>query len=91
MMDQNQLQNVEYFNHLGSLITNDARRTREIKSRITVSKIACNKEKTLFTNKLDLNLRKKPVTRCLCSIALYGAETWTVRKVDQKYLGNYEM
>jgi hypothetical protein len=22
---------------------------------------------------------------------LYGAETWTVRKVDQKYLGNYEM
>jgi hypothetical protein len=22
---------------------------------------------------------------------LYGAETWTVRKVDQKYLGNYKM
>ena len=91
MMDQKQLHNVEYFNYLGRLITNAARRTCEIISTITVSKIACNKEKTLFTNKLDLNLRKKPVTRCLCSIALYGAETWTVRKVDQKYLGNYEM
>jgi hypothetical protein len=90
MIDQKQLQNVEYFNHLGKLVTNDARRTREIKSRITVSKIACNKE-TLFTNKLDLNLRKKPVMRRLCSTALYGAETWTVGKADQKYLGNYEM
>jgi hypothetical protein len=82
---------VEYFKHLGRVTTNDARRTREIKSRITVSKIACNKEKNLFTNKLGLDLRKKPVTRCLCSIALYVAETWIVRKVDQQYLGNYEM
>jgi len=24
-------------------------------------------------------------------MALYGADTWTVGKVDQKYLGNYEM
>jgi len=91
MIDQKQLENVEYFNHLARVITNDARRTCEIKSRITVTKIACNKEKNLLTNKLDLNLRKKPVTRSLCSIALYGAETWTVSKLDQKYLGNYEI
>jgi len=90
MIDQKQLENVEYFNHLGKLVTNDARRTRETKSRITVSKIAWIK-KTLFTNKLDLNLKKKPVMRCLCSMALYGAETWAAGKVDQKYLGNYEM
>jgi hypothetical protein len=25
------------------------------------------------------------------SIALYGAETWTLRKTDQKYLENFEM
>ena len=25
------------------------------------------------------------------SIALYGAETWTLRKVDQKYLECFEM
>jgi hypothetical protein len=25
------------------------------------------------------------------SIAFYGAETWTLRKVDHKYLGNFEM
>jgi hypothetical protein len=30
MTDQKELENVEYFNHLGSMITNDARCTREI-------------------------------------------------------------
>jgi hypothetical protein len=34
MIDQKQLKNVEYLNYLGSMITNDARCTREIKSRI---------------------------------------------------------
>jgi hypothetical protein len=29
MIDQKQLENVEYFNYLGSMITNDARCTRE--------------------------------------------------------------
>jgi len=39
------------------MITNDARGTRVIKSRIAVAKAAFNR-KTLFTSKLDLNLRK---------------------------------
>jgi hypothetical protein len=38
MIDQNQLENVEYFNYLGSMITSDARCTREIKSRIAMAK-----------------------------------------------------
>ena len=90
MIDKKQPENVVYSNHLGSLITNDARRTREIKSRITVPKTAFNMEKTLFTSKLDFNLRNKPVTRCIGNITLYGAETWTLRKVDKKYLGSYK-
>jgi len=28
---------------------------------------------------------------CIWSIALYGAETWTLRAVDQKYLESFEM
>jgi hypothetical protein len=47
MTNQKQLQNVEYFNYLGSLITNDARRICEMKSRIAMAKAAFNK--TLFT------------------------------------------
>jgi hypothetical protein len=50
MTDQKQLRNVEYFNYLGSIITNDASRTCEIKPRIAVAKTTFNK-KTLFINK----------------------------------------
>jgi hypothetical protein len=42
------------------MITNDARSTREIKSQAAMAKEAVNK-KTLFTSKMDLNLRKKLV------------------------------
>jgi hypothetical protein len=90
MIDRKQLENVEYFNYLDSMITNYARCTREIKSRIAVAKAAFNK-KTLFTSKLNLNLRKKLVSCCIWSIAVYGAQEWTLRKVDQKYLESFEM
>jgi hypothetical protein len=75
MIDQNQLENVEYFNYLGSMITNDARCTCETKSRIAMAKAAFNKKKNLFTSKLDLNLRKTLVKCYIWSIALYDAET----------------
>jgi hypothetical protein len=81
---------MERFNYLGSQITNDARCTREIKSRVAMVKAAFNK-KTLFTSRLALNLRKKLAKCYIWIIALYGAETWTLRKVDQKYLESFEM
>jgi hypothetical protein len=89
--DQKQPENLEYFNYLGSMITNDARCTHEMKSRIAMTKAAFNNKKTLFTSKLNLNLRKKLVKCYTWSIALYGAETWALRKVDQEYLESFEM
>ena len=38
VIDLKQLKNVEYFNDMGSTITNDARCTREIKARIVMAK-----------------------------------------------------
>jgi len=49
-------ENVESFKYFGSMITDDARYTREIKSRVAIAKAAFDKKKTLFTSKLDLNL-----------------------------------
>jgi hypothetical protein len=40
---------------------------------------------------MDLKLRKKLIKCYIWSIALYGAETWTLRAVDQKCLGSFEM
>jgi hypothetical protein len=51
---------------------------------------AFNKE-TLFTSKLDLNLSKKLANCYISSIAFHGNETWTLRKVNKKYLEKFEM
>jgi hypothetical protein len=40
---------------------------------------------------LDLELRKKLVKCYIWSVAFYGAETWTLRAVDQKHLESFEM
>ena len=74
LIEQKQLDNVECFKYLGSMLTNDGRCMREIKSRIVMEKVSFNKKKTLFTSKLDLNMRKKLVKCYIWSMALYGAE-----------------
>jgi hypothetical protein len=48
--------------------------------KLTVNHLVVN-EKTL-----DLELRKKLMKCYVWSIALYGAETWMLRAVDQKHL-----
>jgi hypothetical protein len=82
MVDQKQLENVESFKYFGSILTNNGKCTCKMKCRIAMAKAAFNKKRTLFTNTLDLELRKKLVKCYVWSIALYGAETWTLRLVD---------
>jgi hypothetical protein len=40
---------------------------------------------------VDLDLRKKPMKGYIWGTALCGAETWTFRKIDQKYLESFEV
>jgi hypothetical protein len=74
------------FNCLGSVITNDADVHVKLHPELPWQK---QNSTRLFTSKLDLNLRKKLVKCYIWSIALYGAETWTLEKVDQKYLKRF--
>ena len=56
-----------------------------------MAKEALNKKKTLFTSNQDLRLRKKLVKCYNQSVALYGAEIWTLQRVDKKFQDNFEM
>ena len=40
---------------------------------------------------MDLNLSKRQVNGYIWSLALCGADNWTLREVDQKYLEYFEM
>jgi hypothetical protein len=73
------------------MLTDCGRCTCEIKSRIATAKAACNKNRVLFTSKMDLELRKKLVKYYVWSIALYGVESWMLWAVDQKHLESFEM
>jgi len=91
MIDQKQLENVVSFKCLGSILTNGGRITCEIKCTIAVAKAAFNKKRVLFTSTLDLKSSKKLVKHYMWSIALYCAETWTLRAVDQRHLKSFEL
>ena len=56
-----------------------------------MAKAALNKKRAVFTGTVDLELRKKLVKCYIWSMALYGAETGTLRAVDQKHLESFEM
>ena len=90
-IDQKQLENIESFKYLVSMLTIDGRCICEIKSRIAMAKAAFSKKRALFISTLDLILRKNLIKCYIWIIALCGAETWTIRAVDQKQLESFEM
>jgi len=59
MRDQKQLESVEYFSYLGSLIACDAGCMHEIKSRIAMAKAAFNKKKILVDQKMRFILEEE--------------------------------
>ena len=83
-VNNRELKEVDHFKYLGSLLT------REIKMRIAIAKEACNRKMSLLTSKLNIELKKKLVRCYVLSIALYGSETWTLRKLEWKYLGSFK-
>jgi hypothetical protein len=50
-----------------------------------------NSTRRLFTSKLDLKFEEETIKMLHLVCSLYGAENWTVREVDQKYLESFEM
>jgi hypothetical protein len=58
---------------------------------MAMAKVAFNRKKARFTSKPKLNLMTKEMKCCTWSTGLYGAETWTLREVDQKYFERFDM
>jgi hypothetical protein len=50
--------------------------------RIATDKEAFNRKMSLLTSKLNIELKNKLVRCYIWGIALYGSETWTLRKLE---------
>lgn len=86
------LEQVKNFKYLGGMIYTNGSCTQEIRCRISMGKTAFLKVKDLLTSKrIPLKLRKRFAKCYIWSVVLYGSETWTVRKKEEKYLESFEM
>ena len=63
----------------------------KLKPELTWKKQHSTGKKDSFHQQIGLNLRKNLVKCYIWSTALYGAETWTLLTLDQKYLKRSEM
>lgn len=90
-IENEKLETVQCYTYLGSKITHDGRSEMDIKSRIAQAKQAFYKKKHLLTaNTVSLNTRKNLIKSFVWSIALYGAETWTIQKAERKKIEAFE-
>lgn len=89
MIDVKQVEQVDKFKYLGSVLTNDGKSLSAITERIGMAKTAFTKLKELLIKKFNKDLKKKLVKCLVWPVALYGCETWTLRKAERdKYNRN---
>jgi len=85
------IEQVDSFKYLGCTISSDMTCGHEVKIRIAMAKEAFNRRRNVFCGPLDKDLRKRLVECLVWSVALYGAETWTLRRNEEKRLEAFEM
>lgn len=91
-LEGKQLEQVESFRYLGGIFKSNGSCKEEIRSRIGMGKIAFEKVKDILTaKKIPLKLRKRFAKCYVWSVVLYGGETWTMRKSEERYLESFEM
>jgi len=86
-----EVEQVKSFCYLGSMMTADARCQNDIKRRIALGKDAFTKRGELMRGGLNKSLKKRLIKTLVWSVALYGSETWTIRKEDMRRLEAFEM
>ena len=57
---------------------------QEVKQKVPIAKEAFNRKRSVFCEPLQKELRKRLEKYFVWSVALYGAEAWTLRWNEQK-------
>ena len=86
-----QLEEVNEFCYLGSIISRDGRCNKEVIRRIGMTKEAFTKRRELMSGSLSLMLKKRLIKSLVWSVLLYGSEAWTLNKDERRRLEACEM
>ena len=87
-MDGDKIEVVQSFNFLGSLVNKDSTSSEEIKRRLNLARVAMVKLKYLMKSS---RLNKESKIKMGCPIAMYGCESWTIRKQDRCCIDLFEL
>ena len=83
---------VERFKLLGSIVTNDSNSSTEINVRLAIARQAMRQLTEIWKSaEISLKLKKQLVKSLVWSIALYGSESWAVKKCDEKRITAFEL
>ena len=86
------LENVSEFEYLGSLVTWDGDCSKDIRRRIGKAYgVLGGFNKLWDAGELSLGTKLKLLRTCVFSVLLYAAETWTLKKEDERRLRAFEM
>ena len=83
------IENVNSFEYLGSLITNDGDCSKEVKRRLGMASIRPYELRSVY-HKSNINTKLKVVRTCIFPIASYGCEAWTISKSIAKRINAFE-
>ncbi|KAJ4446722.1 hypothetical protein ANN_13419 [Periplaneta americana] len=64
---------------------------QEVKRRIAMAIEATNRKRSIFCGPLEKELKKRLVKCFVWSVALYTAETWALRRSEEKRIEAFEM
>jgi hypothetical protein len=90
-IDGQLVEQVPRFKYLGAMITEDGRSEQDVRIRIGMAKSAFSKRKDLLNRRMSRVVKKKIVKTIIWPVALYGCETWTLRKDEINRLNAFEM
>jgi len=91
-INNNILEQVDTFPYLGSLITEDANCKKEIRARLAKGYSVCTGLYKIWQNHGISTITKLRLMKALVwPVALYGCESWTVKKSDEERINAFEM
>ena len=83
---------IDRFKYLGSMVCIDSDSSPEISSRLAIARDTTSQLIGLWKAKeISLKLKIQLVKSLVWSVALYGAESWTLKQKDMKKIGSFEL